>query len=308
MPVPAGSSFLFSACSWLSSFQLIYCAPAGSTWPPPDYEQLIQLWTSPLLIQLPSKCIALQRRRYILLNYREVLLRKFLEVRQMNFKPSEGSSAIDLKILDQLYDIHLFILEELKKEIQAHDLMWKKTCCSKIFEGRPRDRGAVIARTNSNTPSKCWIRTMLRTTISVFLAAFPTYSIRVPRVTLSIQTRYTPTASKVDNDKQIPQLLSIVLRRCSNIVVLQQMQESAVITTISVLLAAFPTYSIRVPRVMLSIQTKYTPTAVKVDNDKQIPQLLSIVLRRWSNIVDLQQTQESAVVITSRNNRNPVAT
>ncbi|KZV35224.1 hypothetical protein F511_43298 [Dorcoceras hygrometricum] len=44
---------LFSACSWLSSFQLIYCAPAGSTWPPPDYEQLIQLWTSPLLIQLP---------------------------------------------------------------------------------------------------------------------------------------------------------------------------------------------------------------------------------------------------------------
>ncbi|KZV30910.1 WPP domain-associated protein [Dorcoceras hygrometricum] len=45
IPVPAGSSFLFSACSWLSSFQLVYYAPAGSTWPPPDYEQLIQLWT-----------------------------------------------------------------------------------------------------------------------------------------------------------------------------------------------------------------------------------------------------------------------
>ncbi|KZV30053.1 hypothetical protein F511_27062 [Dorcoceras hygrometricum] len=31
VPVPAGSSFLFSACSWLSSFQLVHYAPAGST-------------------------------------------------------------------------------------------------------------------------------------------------------------------------------------------------------------------------------------------------------------------------------------
>ncbi|KZV50777.1 hypothetical protein F511_12021 [Dorcoceras hygrometricum] len=41
------SQFLFqlvhlflSACSWFLSFQLIHFAPAGSTWPPPDYEQL----------------------------------------------------------------------------------------------------------------------------------------------------------------------------------------------------------------------------------------------------------------------------
>ncbi|KZV23732.1 hypothetical protein F511_26499 [Dorcoceras hygrometricum] len=33
--------------------------------------------------------------------------------------------------------------------------------CSKIFEGSPRDRGAVIARSNSNTRSLCWIRRML---------------------------------------------------------------------------------------------------------------------------------------------------
>ncbi|KZV42332.1 hypothetical protein F511_40404 [Dorcoceras hygrometricum] len=44
---------------------------------------------------------------------------------------------------------------------EAYGLMWKKTCCSKIFEGRPRDRGAVIDRTNTNTPSKCRIRTMI---------------------------------------------------------------------------------------------------------------------------------------------------
>ncbi|KZV26008.1 hypothetical protein F511_03881 [Dorcoceras hygrometricum] len=43
----------------------------------------------------------------------------------------------------------------------AHGLRWDRTCCSWIFEGRPRDRGAVIARNNTNTPSKCWIRTMI---------------------------------------------------------------------------------------------------------------------------------------------------
>ncbi|KZV55158.1 hypothetical protein F511_27507 [Dorcoceras hygrometricum] len=48
-----------------------------------------------------------------------------------------------------------------QEQAKAQGLMWKKTCCSKIFEGRPRDRGAVIARTNTNTPSKCWIRTMI---------------------------------------------------------------------------------------------------------------------------------------------------
>ncbi|KZV53559.1 hypothetical protein F511_27108 [Dorcoceras hygrometricum] len=45
----------FSPFSSFLSFQLIHYAPAGSTWPPPDNEQLTQLWTSPLLIQLPSK-------------------------------------------------------------------------------------------------------------------------------------------------------------------------------------------------------------------------------------------------------------
>ncbi|KZV19278.1 L-type lectin-domain containing receptor kinase IX.1-like [Dorcoceras hygrometricum] len=58
---------------------------------------------------------------------------------------------------------------------------------------------------------------------------------------------------------------------------------------------------------MLSIQKRYTPTASKVDNDKQIPQLLLIVLSSCSTIAVLQQAQESAVVITSRN-KNSVAT
>ncbi|KZV52732.1 hypothetical protein F511_16947 [Dorcoceras hygrometricum] len=93
-------------------------------------EELVLTWA-----EAESTGVALNRKRYILLKYREMLLRKFLEARRINFAPGDGSSAIDLKILDRLSDIHSFVLEELKKETQAHGLTWKKTCFSKIFEG-----------------------------------------------------------------------------------------------------------------------------------------------------------------------------
>ncbi|KZV41683.1 callose synthase 10-like [Dorcoceras hygrometricum] len=38
--VPADPSSSSSACSWFLSFQLIHYAPAGSTWPLPDFEHL----------------------------------------------------------------------------------------------------------------------------------------------------------------------------------------------------------------------------------------------------------------------------
>ncbi|KZV55914.1 hypothetical protein F511_24808 [Dorcoceras hygrometricum] len=119
-------------------------------------EELVLTWA-----EAESTGVALQSKVYILMKYREMLLRKFLEARKMNFVPGVGDSAVDLKILNRLSNIHSFVLEGLRKETQAHGLSWKKTCCSKIFEGRPRDRGAVIARTNTNTPSRCWIRTMI---------------------------------------------------------------------------------------------------------------------------------------------------
>ncbi|KZV46538.1 dystroglycan-like [Dorcoceras hygrometricum] len=75
--------------------------------------------------------VALARKKYILLKYRAILVSS------------------------------LICLEELTKEARAHGLSWKKTCCSKIFEGSPHDRGAVIARSNTNTRSSCWIRTMI---------------------------------------------------------------------------------------------------------------------------------------------------
>ncbi|KZV26621.1 dystroglycan-like [Dorcoceras hygrometricum] len=106
--------------------------------------------------------VALARKKYILLKYRAVLVKKFLDSWKNNFVPGLGSSAVDLRVIDLLSDLHLFVLEELTKEARAHGLSWKNTCCSKIFEGSPRDRGAVIARSNTNTRSSCWIRTMIR--------------------------------------------------------------------------------------------------------------------------------------------------
>ncbi|KZV39457.1 hypothetical protein F511_33133 [Dorcoceras hygrometricum] len=104
---------------------------------------------------------AIQRKFYILLKYRTVLVWKFLEAWRANFAPGQGSSAVDIQVIELLSDLYLCLLEELAKEARAHGLTWRKPCCYKIFEGSPRDRGAIIARNNTHTPSRCWIRTML---------------------------------------------------------------------------------------------------------------------------------------------------
>ncbi|KZV58605.1 dystroglycan-like [Dorcoceras hygrometricum] len=90
-----------------------------------------------------------------------VLVWKFLEAWRANFAPGQGSSAVDIQVIELLSDLYLCLLEELAKEARNHCLTWRKPCCSKIFEGSPRDRGAIIARNNTHTPSRCWIRTML---------------------------------------------------------------------------------------------------------------------------------------------------
>ncbi|KZV31974.1 dystroglycan-like [Dorcoceras hygrometricum] len=108
-----------------------------------------------------SPQVAIQRKFYILLKYRTVLVWKFLDAWRANFVPGQGSSAVDIQVIELLSDLYISFLEELAKEARAHNLIWNKPCCSKIFEGSPRDRGAVIARTNSNNRSMCWIRKMI---------------------------------------------------------------------------------------------------------------------------------------------------
>ncbi|KZV37769.1 dystroglycan-like [Dorcoceras hygrometricum] len=108
-----------------------------------------------------SPQIAIQRKFYILLKYRTILVWKFLEAWRINFAPGQGSTAVDIQVIELLSALHLSLLEELAKEASILGLTWTKPCCSSVFEGSPRDRGAVIARNNTNTRSLCWIRTMI---------------------------------------------------------------------------------------------------------------------------------------------------
>ncbi|KZV31990.1 hypothetical protein F511_05100 [Dorcoceras hygrometricum] len=101
---------------------------------------------------------AIQRKFYILLKYRTILVWKFLDAWRINFAPGQGSTAIDIQVIELLSELYLSLLEELAKETRALNLTWNKPCGSKIFEGYPGDRGAVIARTNTTTRSLCWIR------------------------------------------------------------------------------------------------------------------------------------------------------
>ncbi|KZV25040.1 hypothetical protein F511_44470 [Dorcoceras hygrometricum] len=101
---------------------------------------------------------AIQRKFFILLKYRTVLVFKFLDAWRINFAPGQGSTAVDIQVIELLSELYISLLEELAKEARALNLTWNKPCCSKIFEGSSGDRGAVIARTNTTTRSLCWIR------------------------------------------------------------------------------------------------------------------------------------------------------
>ncbi|KZV34564.1 hypothetical protein F511_25113 [Dorcoceras hygrometricum] len=84
-----------------------------------DKEALVLSWA-----EAESTRIALNRKVYILMKYREVLVRKFLESWKLNFVPGERSSATDIKVIDMLSDLPLFILEEFKQQTLAHGLQW----------------------------------------------------------------------------------------------------------------------------------------------------------------------------------------
>ncbi|KZV36716.1 alpha-humulene/(-)-(E)-beta-caryophyllene synthase-like [Dorcoceras hygrometricum] len=77
--------------------------------------------------------------------------------------PVNGLGDLSEMPKDVIFDARSIVSlsEELAKEARSHGLTWTKPCCSKIFEGSPRDRGAVIARANSNTRLLCCIRKMI---------------------------------------------------------------------------------------------------------------------------------------------------
>ncbi|KZV27050.1 dystroglycan-like [Dorcoceras hygrometricum] len=142
-----------------------------------------------------------------------------------NFVPSKGSSAVDLKILNKLSSFHCLVLEELKTETLAHGLVWKQPCCSGIFEGETRDRGAVIARSNTNTRSSCWIRTMLRVDGAWIIEPCADRWVKIPRQISSCevhcQRQYDDTLPSVSDffrllKKRWADVYLVVVEFCSS--------------------------------------------------------------------------------------------
>ncbi|KZV50345.1 hypothetical protein F511_35540 [Dorcoceras hygrometricum] len=57
-----------------------------------------------------SPQVAIQQKFYILLKYRTVLVWKFLEAWRVNFAPGQGSSAVDIQVIELLSDLYLYFL------------------------------------------------------------------------------------------------------------------------------------------------------------------------------------------------------
>ncbi|KZV19083.1 hypothetical protein F511_11547 [Dorcoceras hygrometricum] len=141
--------------------------------------------------EIDSTRIALQRRMYTLTKYRELLLRKFLEARKTNFVP------------------------ELKTEMQAHGLIWEMTCCSRLFEGLNRDCGAVIARSNENIRSSCWIRTMIR--VDGFWAIEPCADYWKPLPRRIIRNEILPQIAYVDTLPPVSDFFKLFKKRWADV-------------------------------------------------------------------------------------------
>ncbi|KZV55851.1 hypothetical protein F511_18315 [Dorcoceras hygrometricum] len=105
-------------------------------------EELVLSWA-----EAESTRVALQRKMYILLKYRAVLVRKYLDGWIQNFVPGEGDSAVNLKVIDLISDLLSFVLEELKQQAVAHGIRWDRSCCSRLFEGRLTSHRVIPAYT-----------------------------------------------------------------------------------------------------------------------------------------------------------------
>ncbi|KZV39261.1 hypothetical protein F511_27715 [Dorcoceras hygrometricum] len=118
-----------------------------------EKEALVLSWA-----EAESTRIALNRKVYILMKYREVLVRKFIESWKLNFKEALVLSWAEAESTRIALNRKVYILMKYREVLVRKFIeSWKLN----FVPGRPRDRGAVIARNNTNAPSKCWIRTMI---------------------------------------------------------------------------------------------------------------------------------------------------
>ncbi|KZV44683.1 embryo-abundant family protein [Dorcoceras hygrometricum] len=98
-----------------------------------------------------------KRRVYILVKYREMLLRKFLESHRKYFAPGQPWTAMASQIIDLLSAAHHKSLEALLAQKKEHGLIWEWPCSSSLFDDSVDGGGAVLAQFYSLANSACWL-------------------------------------------------------------------------------------------------------------------------------------------------------
>ncbi|KZV57261.1 hypothetical protein F511_16059 [Dorcoceras hygrometricum] len=107
--------------------------------------------------------------------------------------------------------------DELKVMSQAHHLRWEKRCCSTAFEGPIRDRGAVIARSNTNIKSTCWIRTMLHINGTWVIEPCADYWRKIRRVVASGIVAIPSRLSYVDTLPPVSEFFKLLKKRWADV-------------------------------------------------------------------------------------------
>ncbi|KZV48321.1 pentatricopeptide repeat-containing protein [Dorcoceras hygrometricum] len=142
--------------------------------------------------QTDSLETAVRRREFTIAKYREMLLRKFLESHRQHFQAGQPSTATDLQIIALLSNAHIFAVETLQTQMRIHGLKWERICSSRLFEGENRDRGAVIAQSNTSIKSLCWLRTKTLVDGSWVIQEGNDLWQRLPKQTVPPTIEYSP--------------------------------------------------------------------------------------------------------------------
>ncbi|KZV17631.1 hypothetical protein F511_34214 [Dorcoceras hygrometricum] len=103
---------------------------------------------------------AVKRRLYILVRYREMLLRKLLDSHRQYLVSGQPWTATASQIFDLLSDVNSKSLEALRILQQEHGIIFEQPCSSTAFDYAV-DCGAVFAQFFSVAKSTCWVRPMI---------------------------------------------------------------------------------------------------------------------------------------------------
>ncbi|KZV34504.1 hypothetical protein F511_14704 [Dorcoceras hygrometricum] len=100
--------------------------------------------------------MAVKRKMYILADYRELLLRKFLDSSRRYTAPGQPWTTIVSQIVDLLSVVHSKSLEDLIVQQKEHCLVMERPCSSTFLTDSTDDSGVVLAQFYSVAKYACW--------------------------------------------------------------------------------------------------------------------------------------------------------